>query len=176
MELIIQAIFTHAQTSPSGAHANISHSPSGVADLAPPVPASAQQPSNAAPAPRDAPATNGTSGLPELSSSAVGQTNSALERSLSATTSDADKVRVLMAEVERLQAQAGNNTGAEQDGGPQVTGLRRRGGGSIAQQAGEKAEVAVEKAKETVQTGQGVPLEVVVGLVVAVFMMTYLFF
>lgn len=89
---------------------------------------------------------------------------------------------MLLAEVIRLQGEkesgasgAGTNGSAD---GPQVTGLRRRGGGSVAQQAGEKAEVAVAKAKEAVQQGasQGVPLEVVVGLVVGTFVMAYLFF
>jgi hypothetical protein len=36
--------------------------------------------------------------------------------------------------------------------------------------------VAVEKAKEVIHGNQGVPVEVVAGLVVAVFVMTYMFF
>lgn len=161
----LQAIFSAAHSSPvEQSHINGNTNSTGVAGLAAPI-ASTQ------------PAASGTgnTGLPELTPSATQHTSSALQRSLEATTSDADKVRVLMAEVERLQAQ--NNTDSnEQENGPQVTGLRRRGGGSIAAQAGEKAEVAVEKAKEVVGAPQGVPLEVVVALVVAVFISTYLFF
>lgn len=58
--------------------------------------------------------------------------------------------------------------------GPQATGLRRRGGGAATD--GTATEVAVEKAKQVVQGNQGVPIEVVAGLVLAVFVMTYMFF
>lgn len=62
----------------------------------------------------------------------------------------------------------------EEARGPQATGLRKRGGAGAA--TGTGAEVAVEKAKEIVAGNQGVPVEVVAGLVVAVFVMTYMFF
>lgn len=38
------------------------------------------------------------------------------------------------------------------------------------------AETAVEKTKEVVAAAQGVPIEVVGGLLLAVFVLTYLFF
>ena len=72
-------------------------------------------------------------------------------------------------EIEKLRSEL------DEARGPQATGLRRRGGGAGAN-GGTATEVAVEKAKEVVQGNQGVPLEVVGVLVVAVFVMTYMFF
>lgn len=108
----------------------------------------------------------------------MSSTNSALEKSLEGTTSDKEKVAILLKEVERLQAQVDGPTSAAGAGAsePTVTGLRRRGGGSVNTGAGASVDTAVEKAKEVVSGNQGVPLEVVAGLVVAVFVMTYLFF
>lgn len=92
-----------------------------------------------------------------------------MEQGVTATTSDADKVKALTAEIGRLRAQL-----AEAQG-PTATGLRKRGG-----QAAAGAETVVEKAKEAVSNVQhgsgGVPLEVVVGVAVGVFVLTYLFF
>lgn len=112
--------------------------------------------------------------IPSLSSTdfekanVASPTNVALEQSLGATTSDSDKLQAALKEIERLRSEL------EEARGPQATGLRRRGG------AAGGAEVAVEKAKEVVSNvtsgSQGVPLEVVVGLVVGVFVMTYMFF
>jgi hypothetical protein len=97
----------------------------------------------------------------------VSPTNVALEQSLATTSSDSDKLNIALKEIDRLRAQL-----AEAQG-PQVTGLRRRGTGGDAK-AG--AETAVEKVKEAVSASNGVPLEVVVGVAVGVFVLTYLFF
>lgn len=109
--------------------------------------------------------------LPSLTAAAISEkgpspTNAAFERSLNATTSDAEKLKVALAEIERLQAQL-----AEAQG-PQVTGLRKRGGASTS----ATVDTAVEKAKEVVAASQGVPVEVVGALLFAVFVLTYLFF
>lgn len=93
-------------------------------------------------------------------------------------TTDKEKLAIALAEVERLTAElkiAGGAGKEEDTSGPQVTGLRRRGG-AAASQAKEGAEVMMEKAKEVVVSSGGVPVEIVAGLVVGVFVMTYLFF
>ncbi|EIW67846.1 hypothetical protein TREMEDRAFT_44861 [Tremella mesenterica DSM 1558] len=97
-------------------------------------------------------------------------TNIALEQGLAATQSDSEKLSIALKELDSLRAQL-----AEAQG-PQVTGLRRRGG--PAPTNGTSVETAVEKAKDVVQNvgTQGVPVEVVAALVVGVFVMTYLFF
>ena len=109
--------------------------------------------------------------LPPLTADVISETkgpsptDAALEKSVSVTTSSDDKLKAALAEIEQLKSQL-----AEAQG-PQVTGLRKRGGG----QGG--METAVEKAKEVVHSsGSGVPVEVVGGIVVAVFVLTYLFF
>lgn len=171
-----QAIFAAAPSSPTAARNGTS--PTG-SSLEPPIPATAQPPTASHPTLSN----NAADRLPDLTAAQVSSvgtaapTNSALERSLSSTTSDGDKVKVLLAEVERLQNQLGSTAGAGAGTEPQVTGLRRRGGGAVTgASVSDKAEVVVEKAKEVVAGNQGVPLEVVVGLVAATFVMTYLFF
>lgn len=59
-----------------------------------------------------------------------------------------------------------------QAAGPNVTGLRKRGG------AVAGGETLVDKAKEVTATSgaQGFPVEIVVALCVGVFVVTYLFF
>jgi hypothetical protein len=96
-------------------------------------------------------------------------TNVALEQSLINTTSDSDKLNVALKEIDKLRAQL-----AEAQS-PQVTGLRKRGTGA-GDDVKAGAETVVEKAKEVVSGTQGVPLEVVVGVAVGVFVLTYLFF
>ncbi|WWD22278.1 hypothetical protein CI109_106769 [Kwoniella shandongensis] len=152
----VVAIFSHAQSSPSQ-----SHTLPPAQDRPIPVPVEVLKPSPvSAPEPKSAT-------LPPLGPSDVGVTNNALEQSLAATTSDSDKLSVALKEIDRLRAEL------EEARGPQVSGLRKRGGAAVS-----GAETAVEKAKEAVGVSgtQGVPLEVVVGLVVGVFVMTYLFF
>lgn len=100
--------------------------------------------------------------------SGVSPTNASLEQSLSATTSDSEKLQIALKEIDRLRSDL------DEARGPQATGLRKRGGAGAS--AGTATEVAVEKAKEVVQGNQGVPIEVVAGLVLAVFVMTYMFF
>lgn len=109
--------------------------------------------------------------LPPLTATTIAETkgpsptDAALEESVSATTSSDDKLKAALAEIERLQSQLADAQG------PQVTGLRKRGGA----QGG--VETAVEKTKEIVNTpGGGVPIEVVGAIVLAVFVLTYLFF
>jgi hypothetical protein len=90
-----------------------------------------------------------------------------LEQSLATTTSDSEKLQLALKEIDKLRSDL------DEARGPQATGLRKRGGAST---SGTGAEVAVEKAKEIVAGNQGVPIEVVAGLVVVVFVMTYMFF
>jgi hypothetical protein len=97
----------------------------------------------------------------------VSPTNASLEQSLATTTSDSEKLKLALKEIDRLRSDL------EEARGPQATGLRKRGG---ATSGASGPEVAVEKAKEVIQGNQGVPIEVVAGLVVAVFVMTYMFF
>lgn len=104
----------------------------------------------------------------DIQSTGASPTNVALEDSIARTTSDSDKLKVALAEVDRLRAQLSEAQG------PQVTGLRKRGGTSDGPIAA--AEVAVEKAKEAINAPSGVPIEVVAALLVGVFVMTYLFF
>lgn len=141
------AIFSHAQTSPSHEKPfSPLELPKSVDSIAPPL------------TPTQPP-------LPSLTPTAVSATNSALEQSLAATTSDSEKLAVALKEIESLRAQL------EEAKGPQVSGLRKRGitGG---------ANETVNKPAQTVAAAQqqGVPLEVVIGLMVAVFVLTYLFF
>ena len=76
------------------------------------------------------PSTSAERGMPALSAADVqssgSPTNAALEQSLSATTSDQEKLQVAMAEVDRLKKEL------DQARGPQATGLRKRGGASTA--------------------------------------------
>ncbi|OCF59981.1 MSP domain-containing protein [Kwoniella mangroviensis CBS 10435] len=152
------AIFSHAQSSPSQplppAH-----------DKPIPVPVQVSPPSTAvAPAPQSPP-------LADLTPAQAGATNIALEKSLNATTSDSEKLSIALKEIEKLKSELEE---AKNGSGPQVTGLRKRNTGATS-----GAETVTEKAKEAVTTSggqQGVPLEVVAGLVVGVFVLTYLFF
>ncbi|GMK54234.1 hypothetical protein CspeluHIS016_0108200 [Cutaneotrichosporon spelunceum] len=110
--------------------------------------------------------------IPSLSAEDVqaagAPTNIALERSLDATTSDSEKLRIVQEENERLKQQLI----ALQNAAPVASGLRKRGGaGGDATGAGAKTEMATAPATTT-----GVPLEVCAGLVFAVFVLTYLFF
>ncbi|ODN75841.1 hypothetical protein, variant 1 [Cryptococcus amylolentus CBS 6039] len=145
---ISKAIFSHAQTSPTPLDRSVGPS----------------DPSRSFAAGPSAPAVNEPA-LPPLSAADIQPTNAALEKSLSATTSDSEKLAVALKEIERLKAEVAEKTG------PQVTGLRKRG-----VQGG--ADTIVEKPVQAaaVAAQQGVPLEVVVGLVAGVFVLTYLFF
>lgn len=115
----------------------------------------------------------GSRELPSLSAAEVqgagAPTNAALEQSLSATTTDKQKLDVALAEIERLRSQLNDASG------PNVTGLRKRGGAGAADASGANTQVA-SKAAAGQQTASGVPIEVVAGLVFAVFVLTYLFF
>ncbi|WVW81578.1 hypothetical protein I302_103573 [Kwoniella bestiolae CBS 10118] len=148
------AIFSHAQSSPSQPLPPAQDKPI-------PVPVQVSPPSTAAaPAPLSPP-------LADLTPAQAQSTNIALEKSLNATTSDSEKLAVALKEIEKLKGEL------EEAKGPQVTGLRKRNTGASG------AETVVEKAKEAVTNpggAQGVPLEVVAGLVVGVFVLTYLFF
>ncbi|KAK4684401.1 hypothetical protein P7C73_g5777, partial [Tremellales sp. Uapishka_1] len=100
-------------------------------------------------------------------------TNAALEKSLLATTSPEDQLAVAHKEIERLKLEI------QELKGPQVSGLRKRNGGtdgSATSTAAGAVTDTVEKAKTAVGASQGVPLEVVVALVGGVFVLTYLFF
>lgn len=113
--------------------------------------------------------------LPSLTASDIeglgaSPTNVALEQSLASTTSESDKLNIALKEIDKLRTQL-----AEAQG-PQVTGLRRRGTGGAAGEVQAGAETVIEKAKEVVAGSNGVPLEVVVGVAVGVFVLTYLFF
>lgn len=103
----------------------------------------------------------------DINKAGVSPTNASLEQSLATTTSDSEKLQLALKEIDKLRSDL------EEARGPQATGLRKRGGATT---SGNGAEVAVEKAKEIVAGNQGVPIEVVAGLVVAVFVMTYMFF
>lgn len=82
--------------------------------------------------------------------------------------SGGDEVEKLKQEIKELKEKLANAT----TNPTTIAGLRKRGGGvSEGGAVGGEAEV---KMKEAV--GQGVPVEVVAGLVVGVFVMTYLFF
>ncbi|KAL1409623.1 phosphatidylinositol-binding protein scs2 [Vanrija albida] len=108
--------------------------------------------------------------LPSLSADDVQRagapTNAALTASLNATTSDAEKLKIALAENERLRnsAQAGGDA-------PAATGLRRRGV-AIDGNAPASTKLATQQAPPAA----GVPVEVVAGLIFAVFVLTYLFF
>ncbi|WVQ81009.1 hypothetical protein IAT38_003116 [Cryptococcus sp. DSM 104549] len=106
-----------------------------------------------------------TTQLPPLTAASAGVTNAALEKSLASTTSDSDKLAVALKEIEKLRADL------DEARGPNVTGLRKRGGAAGGESAVEKPAAAVQAAAQ-----QGVPLEVVVALVAGVFVLTYLFF
>lgn len=81
------------------------------------------------------------------------------------TTSDSEKLAVALKEIESLRAQL------EEAKGPQVSGLRKRGTAGGANEPANKPAQAVATAQQ-----QGVPLEIVIGLMVGVFVLTYLFF
>ncbi|WVQ93872.1 hypothetical protein IAU59_000950 [Kwoniella sp. CBS 9459] len=151
------AIFSHAQSSPTP------HSPLPAAQDKP-IPVPVEVPQSSPTIKKDV-----APPLPDLTPSQAGATNVALEKSLATTTSDSDKLAVALKEIDKLRAEL------DEARGPQVTGLRKRGNAG-----GAGAETVVEKAKEAVANttsgSQGVPLEVCVGLVVGVFVMTYLFF
>ncbi|WOO79643.1 putative protein [Vanrija pseudolonga] len=110
--------------------------------------------------------------LPSLSADDVQRagapTNAALTASLNATTSDAEKLKIALAENERLRASGGAGAGAD---GPAVTGLRRRG---VAIDG--NAPASTKLATQAAPPAAGVPVEVVAGLIFAVFVLTYLFF
>lgn len=170
------AIFAPATSSPTAA-INGNDIASPTSPPAQPVSASA----GAAPVTaREEPPSTSTVNEPKLPSltaadiektgTGVSPTNASLEQSLSATTSDSEKLQLALKEIERLRADL------DEARGPQATGLRKRGGAGAGASTGTGAEIAVEKAKEVVQGNQGVPIEVVAGLVVAVFVMTYMFF
>ncbi len=110
----------------------------------------------------------------------VSPTNVALEKSVNlthnlesstatqSTETDAEKLAKALKEIERLRAEL------DEKNGPSVTGLRKRGGVTVGSNG---TETAVEKVKEVIQQSNGgVPLEIVAGLVVGVFVLTYLFF
>jgi hypothetical protein len=164
--LTVQAVFAAAHSSPI--HAT---GVNGVARSLPvPVPETATPTS--APTPADAPVQSAP--IPSLTTkdiAAIGAspTNVALEDSLAKTTTDSEKLKIALAEIDRLRAQL---TDAQ---GPAVTGLRKRGGAGATPSAGAETTVA-EKAKEVASGQQGVPIEVVAALLVGVFVMTYLFF
>ena len=73
-----------------------------------------------------------------------------------------------MEEIESLRRQLNDASS------PTVTGLRKRGGATSTGSA--NVDTVVEKAKDVVAGSQGVPVEVVGGLLLAVFVLTYLFF
>ncbi|WVQ76443.1 hypothetical protein IAR50_006110 [Cryptococcus sp. DSM 104548] len=143
-----KAIFSHAQTSPTPHDKSVGPSDTSRSFAAGPPPA-VNEPA-----------------LPPLSASDIQPTNAALEQSLSATTSDSEKLAIALKEIERLKAEVAESKG------PQVTGLRKRG------VQGGAADTIVEKPVQAAAAAaqQGVPLEVVVGLVAGVFVLTYLFF
>jgi hypothetical protein len=162
IELTSKQIYSAAESSPI--HANSGKSTPPVA----PVPSSAQPPSAPATASVEPP-------LPPLTANAIAgtqaasPTNVALEKSVDTSSSVSDKLNAALAEIDRLRQQLSEAQG------PLVTGLRKRGAG--AQAGAETAiETAVEKGKEVVAAAQGVPIEVVGGLVLVVFVLTYLFF
>jgi hypothetical protein len=109
--------------------------------------------------------------IPSLSAADVqgagAPTNAALERSLDATTSDSEKLRIVLQENESLKQQLS----ALQNAAPAASGLRKRGGAGTDVAAGTKTATATAPAQAA-----GVPLEVCAGLVFAVFVLTYLFF
>lgn len=168
-ELTQQAIFAPATSSPTAAVNG--HGIGGSSTTAPPLPA---------PIPvttREEPSTPiKTSNEPKLAAlsaadiekTGVSPTNASLEQSLATTSSDSEKLKLALKEIDRLRSEL------DEARGPQATGLRRRGGGAAS--GGSATEVAVEKAKEVVQGNQGVPLEIVGALVFTVFVMTYMFF
>ncbi|OWZ30390.1 MSP domain-containing protein [Cryptococcus neoformans var. grubii Br795] len=141
------AIFSHAQTSPSHEKPFSPLEQPKSVDITAPALAPTQPP------------------LPSLTPTAVNATNSALEQSLAATTSDSEKLAVALKEIESLRAQL------EEAKGPQVSGLRKRGTAGGANEPANKPAQAVATAQQ-----QGVPLEIVIGLMVGVFVLTYLFF
>ena len=167
-----QQIFAAAQSSPIQPHSTLdkAKSPSPVS----PSPA----PAYAAPAGTSAPTQKAQSAqakevksgsIPSLSAediqlSGPSPTNVALESSVATTTSDSDKLRVALAEIDRLRSQLNEAQS------PAASGLRNRGGAN-----GTATEVAVEKAKEVASGQQGMPVTVCIGLVVGVFLLTYLF-
>ncbi|KAL7419962.1 phosphatidylinositol-binding protein scs2 [Cryptotrichosporon argae] len=166
--LPIHAIFSAAEQSPIPSHTT----PRINGD--PTTPTAASSP----PAPGlSAPtAASGTAReIPSLSAAEVqaagAPTNTALEQGLVATTSEADKLALALKEVDRLRAQLAE----AQAQTTSVTGLRRRGvPGDAADKVADKAGAVAQAVQQ--QSAQGVPLEVVAGLVVGVFVLTYLFF
>ncbi|WVR03301.1 hypothetical protein IAU60_000292 [Kwoniella sp. DSM 27419] len=160
------AIFSHAQSSP------ITSSPLPPAQDKPiPVPVEVPQSSPSTSTPQQEKEVN-VPNLPDLTPGQTGATNVALEQSIATSTSDSEKLKVAMQEIDKLRAEL------EEARGPQVTGLRKRGNAGGVNGA-NGAETLVERTKEAVanpSSQQGVPLEVVVGLVIGVFVMTYLFF
>ena len=142
--------------------ANGNHQPASPVS---PVPATAKEVPESAPKANKPPLPDLTA--KDIQASGVSPTNAALESSLAATTTDQEKLQVAMKEIDRLKAQL-----AEAQS-PQVTGLRRRGGGAS---DASGVEVMTEKAKKVVSGTSGVPLEVTGGLMLVVFILTYLFF
>lgn len=158
-----QQIYSAAESSPP-------HQATNGASRTPPV--AAPVPASAEPTPLSAASTSAEPPLPPLTANIIADTkgpsptNAALEKGITATTSENDKLQTALAEIDRLRAQLAEATG------PVVTGLRKRGGAQA--QAG--VDTAVEKTKEVVAAAQGIPIEIVGGLLLAVFVLTYLFF
>ena len=168
LELTQQAIFAPATSSPTAA---VNGNGIGGSSLtAPPLPAPIPVTSREEPS---TPIKTTEPKLPSLSAAdvektGVSPTNASLEQSLATTSTDSEKLKLALKEIDKLRSEL------DEARGPQATGLRRRGGGVGA--GGSATEVAVEKAKEVVQGNQGVPLEIVGALVFTVFVMTYMFF
>ena len=154
----------------SAAESSLTHQVTNGASRTPPV--AAPVPAHAEPTPAPAASTSIEPPLPPLTANAIAETkgpsptDAALEKGVSATTSGDDKLQTALAEIDRLRAQLAEATG------PVVTILRKRGGA----QAQASVDTAVEKTKEVVAAAQGIPIEIVGGLVLAVFVLTYLFF
>lgn len=155
-----QQIYAAAQTSPIPASGSTNKPKSPLTPT--PAPRS-EQSAPTPPAPQGAKAKEVSSlSANDIQLGGPSPTNVAPESSLATTTSDSDKLKVALAEIDRLRAQLSEAQA------PSATGLRKRGGG-------KGAETTVEKAKEVVTGQSGVPLEICVGLVVGVFVLTYLF-
>ena len=163
MLTLLQQVFAAAPASPT--QANGDHlSPVAPADG---TPATAKSTSSDRSIPNEPPLPALTA--KDIDASGVSPTNASLEQSLAATTSGEDKLNLALREIDRLREKL-----AEAQG-PLVTGLRKRGG-AAASTAVAGAETAVEKVKEVHNSSAGVPIEIAGALMLAVFVLTYLFF
>ena len=115
--------------------------------------------SNRGDVPREIPSLNAN----DIASVGASPTNVALENNLETTTSDSEKLKVALSEIDSLR------TRLAEAQAPSATGLRRRGGGP-------STEVAVNKTPQVTGGKGGIPVTVVVALVVGVFAVTYLLF